>query len=174
MLGQVEHALVRKQSFKLGIRKATPLKSSKPDGPELVKQAYQLLGCSDPTVYFPPKSALTARFDSDSKCFGKVKFVPCRIFTDGRLCLNENPELLQALRKLDTDFPDQLKRELVAGRYTNGGSVTFVMDMAGVNYYRDCALCLRTVCCYPGARALRCKCAAGMMDSLLPVVFKSP
>ncbi len=131
--------MVKKQSFKLGIRKATPLKSNKDNGPALVKEAYRLLGDSDPTVYFPPKSALTARFDNDSKCYGKVSFVPCNIFTEGRLCTitdgGARAAITAELKAKDPEFEGQLKRELVAGKYNNGGSVTFVMDMAGIKVF---------------------------------------
>lgn len=123
---QVEHKEIKKQSFKLGIRKAAPLKCE--DDPELVKQAYALLECTDPVVYFPPRSALTARFDPDAKCFGKLNFVPLHVIESGR---KPSKDVLEKLKALDPKFPDQLKGELVAGKYLNGGSVTFVLDMAG-------------------------------------------
>ena len=113
-----------------GIRKAAPLKCE--DFPERVAEAYALLECTDPVVYFPPRSALTARFDASAKCFGKREFVPLRVFEAGRVL---PPGMEARLRAMETGkgpkFPDQLKGELVAGKYSNGGSVTFVLDMAG-------------------------------------------
>ena len=123
---QVEHALIKKQSFKLGIRKATPFSS---DTPGQVEDIYEQLNCRDPVVYFPPKSACTARFDFESKCFGKRKFIHHKAFTDGRQCIP--PNIKAALSKKYGFFAEQLKRELVAGSFSKGGSVTFVMDMAG-------------------------------------------
>ena len=123
---QVEHALIKKQSFKLGIRKATPLSS---ENPSEVEKAYELMNCRDPVVYFPPHSACTARFDFESKCFGKRQFIDRKAFQDGRQCISER--VRGELKKIKAAFEQQISRELVAGDYRKGGSVTFVMDMAG-------------------------------------------
>eukprot|EP00291_Cryptomonas_curvata_P013636 CAMPEP_0172189960 /NCGR_PEP_ID=MMETSP1050-20130122/22835_1 /TAXON_ID=233186 /ORGANISM="Cryptomonas curvata, Strain CCAP979/52" /LENGTH=903 /DNA_ID=CAMNT_0012864755 /DNA_START=53 /DNA_END=2765 /DNA_ORIENTATION=- len=123
---QVEHALIKKQSFKLGIRKATPLVSETPGE---VEEVYDDLQCRDPLVYFPPNSKCTARFDFESKCFGKREFIEREAFVQGRKNIPANiQDKLE--KKKNGVFLEQLKRELIAGTYAKGGSVTFVMDMA--------------------------------------------
>jgi hypothetical protein len=124
---QVDHALIKKQSFKLGIRKATPLVSEIPGE---VDQVYERLECRDPLVYFPRNSMCTARFDFESKCFGKRQFIKREAFVQGRKDIPPNVEKELSAKKNGV-FLEQLKRELVAGTYAKGGSVTFVMDMAG-------------------------------------------
>jgi hypothetical protein len=139
----------KKQSFRFGILKVN----------KLPNEVYKLLGedVAD-EVYFPPNSSKIATFDGMHKCFGLQKFIPLGHIVEGRILQDKGSPGLKStfvhqiadLRnklqnepcehntprgKCKTCKPiklesDDIKKELLSGQFTKGGSITLILDMS--------------------------------------------
>ena len=140
----------KKQSFRVGVVKVN----------KLPREVYEVLGedPSD-EVYFPPNSSKIATFNGLNRCFGLQKFIPISHITEGRiLCgkargpgddLTYKYKLDQVQKMLAKSMcphqqtrencklckpidltSDHIKKELLSGKYDQGGSITVVLDMS--------------------------------------------
>ncbi|EKX48927.1 hypothetical protein GUITHDRAFT_136553 [Guillardia theta CCMP2712] len=114
----LDRVVKRKCRFRIGLKKQNPMPQA----------LYAILGeTEDDDVYFPKSTMITNIFTSSSMTAGYQHFIPFNTLIKGRDLHSVLPA--GKSKALAPQLLKGLERELVAGKFDKGGSITIVVDI---------------------------------------------